>query len=59
MPHDVRDQIVDFVRRWSEKTGINAGRFLGWLSLRASKFCSWRERYGRVNEHNGWIPRDF
>jgi putative transposase len=19
----------------------------------------WRERYGRVNEHNGWIPRDF
>jgi transposase InsO family protein len=19
----------------------------------------WRQRYGRVNEHNGWIPRDF
>ena len=19
----------------------------------------WRERYGRVNEHNGWVPRDF
>ena len=18
----------------------------------------WRERYGRVNEHNGWVPRD-
>ena len=27
--------------------------------MRASKFYSWRERYGRVNEHNGWIPRDF
>ena len=26
--HDVRDQIVDFVRRWSEKTGIGAGRFI-------------------------------
>jgi len=59
VPHDVRDQIVDFVRRWSEKTEIGAGRFIGWLSIRASKFYSWRERYGRVNEHNGWVPRDF
>jgi putative transposase len=25
----------------------------------ASKFYDWRQRYGRVNEHNGWIPRDF
>ncbi len=21
-------------------------------------FYSWRQRYGKVNEHNGWIPRD-
>lgn len=21
-------------------------------------FYSWRKRYGKVNEHNGWIPRD-
>jgi transposase InsO family protein len=55
----VRDQIVDFVRCWSEKTEIGAGRFIGWLGVTASKFYSWRERYGRVNEHNGWIPRDF
>ncbi|MCC7176055.1 MAG: IS3 family transposase [Bryobacterales bacterium] len=59
MAHDTRDQIVDFVRRWSEKTGIGAGRFIQWLAVRASKFYSWRQRYGRVNEHNGWIPRDF
>lgn len=59
MPHDVRDQIVDFVRCWSEKTEIGAGRFIEWLGVTASKFYSWRERYGRVNEHNGWIPRDF
>ena len=25
----------------------------------SSKFYDWRERYGRVNEHNGWVPRDF
>jgi hypothetical protein len=50
---------VDFVRCWSEKTEIRAGRFIHWLGVRASKFYDWRERYGRVNEHNGWIPRDF
>ena len=38
VPHDTRDQIVDFVRRWSEKTEIGAGRFIGWLDITASKF---------------------
>jgi transposase InsO family protein len=51
--------VVDFVRRWSEKIEIGAGRFIEWLGVRASKFYSWRGRYGRVNEHNGWVPRDF
>ncbi len=27
--------------------------------MTASKFYDWRERYGCVNEHNGWVPRDF
>jgi hypothetical protein len=31
----------------------------GWAWHRASKFYDWRERYGKVNEHNGWVPRDF
>lgn len=59
MPHDVRDQIIDFVRRWSEATEIGAGRFIEWLGVAPSKFYDWRSRYGRVNEHNGWIPRDW
>ena len=59
MPHDVRDQVVDFVRRWSEKTEINVGQFPPWLGVSASKLYNWQQRYGRVNEHNGWIPRDF
>ena len=46
MPHDVRDLVVDFVRHWSEKTEIGAGRFIHWLGVRASKFYDWRERYG-------------
>ena len=50
---------MDFVRRWSEKTEIGAGRFIAWLGITTSKFYDWRERYGKVNEHNGWVPRDF
>ena len=55
----MRDQIVDVVRRWSAKTAIDAGRFIAWLGIAPSKFYSWRRRYGSVNEHNGWVPRDF
>ena len=59
MPHDTRDQVIDFVRRWSERTEIAARTFILWLGLASSKFYDWRARYGQVNEHNGWIPRDF
>jgi len=52
VPHDVRDQVVDFVRRWSEKAEVSVERFI-------SRGWAWRQRYGRVNEHNGWVPRDF
>jgi len=58
VPHDLRDQVVDFVRRWSEKTEIPAARLVGWAGLARSKFFDWKSRYGKVNEHNGWIPRD-
>ena len=50
---------MDFVRRWSEKAEIGVGRFIPWLGVTASKFYNWRQRYGCVNEHNGWVPRDF
>ena len=50
---------MDFVRRWSDRTEIGAGHFIVWLDITASKFYDWRERYGKVNEHNGWVPRDF
>ena len=56
---EVRDAVVDFVNGWSEKTGIPAVRFIRRLGMRQSKFYDWRERYGRLNEHNGRIPRDF
>ncbi len=30
-----------------------------WLGMATSKFYNGQERYGKVNEHNGWVPRDF
>lgn len=51
--------MVDFVRTWSEKTGLLIDRLLGWLELSAGKYYDWRQRYGKINQHNGWVPRDF
>lgn len=47
------------MRRWSDSTEIAARTLVLWLGLASSKFYGWRQRYGKVNEHNGWIPRDF
>lgn len=49
---------MDFVKRWSDKTGLVVRCFLLWLGLAASKWHSWKDRYGKANEHNAWIPRD-
>jgi hypothetical protein len=55
----VRDEIVDYVHRWTERAELPTRRLLGWLGLGTSKFHTWKDRYGQVNEHNGKIPRDF
>ncbi len=59
VPPETRDSLVDFVRRWSSKTEISARCFTRWLGISSSKFYDWACRYGKVNEHNGWVPRDF
>jgi len=58
LPPDIRDSVMDFVNRWLLGTEIPVRRFISWLGMPASKYYQWRSRYGRVNEHNGWIPRD-
>ena len=34
---------MNFVRRWSERTEISAGRLIVWLDITPSKFYDWRE----------------
>ena len=50
--------MVDKIHHWSSKAEIPKRQLLEWVSLSSSKFYDWCQRYGKVNEHNGLIPRD-
>ncbi len=56
---DVRDEVIDYVRYWSDKTEIKAATMVKWIGIARSKYYHWQDRYGKINEHNAWIPRDF
>ena len=58
MAHDTRDEIVDYVRRWSDRTELSAKRLVQWIGLGMSKYYDWKQRYGQVNEHHQLVPRD-
>jgi putative transposase len=32
--------------------------FLPWIGIGTSKYHAWIGRFGKVNEHNAWVPRD-
>lgn len=51
--------MVDYVNRWAERAELPAKQLLDWLGLREGKFYDWKNRYGKANEHNGQIPRDW
>ena len=46
------------MRYWKDRTKVNAGTITGWIGISSGKFHDWKLRYGKVNEHNSWIPRD-
>ena len=50
--------MVDYVRHWTDRAELPARRLIGWLGIGQSKFYDWRQRYGKVNEHNALVPRD-
>jgi len=47
------------MNRWTKRTELPARRLLAWMSLAASKFHDWKHRYGKANEHNACVPRDW
>jgi putative transposase len=51
--------VVDYVRRWTGRTELPAKTLVGWVGIGASKFHHWKGRYGKLNEHNAWVPRDW
>jgi putative transposase len=50
---------VDYVKYWTERAELPAWQLVLWLGITLSKFHTWKRRYGKVNAHNGQIPRDF
>jgi transposase InsO family protein len=49
---------VDFVNRWSRPTGLAVCCLRRWSGRGRRKWHDWKKRYGKVNEHNAWIPRE-
>ena len=55
--------MVEYVRYWTDRAETPTKTILAWLAPvnvcgATSKFHTWKDRYGKVNEHNGKIPRD-
>jgi hypothetical protein len=42
--HDTRDEIVDFMNQWSDKTELPLCRLVRAAGLGLSKFYNWKER---------------
>ena len=55
----MRDEVVDFVRDLAERTELAHKQLVAWLGVARSKYYEWRRRYGKANEHNGLVRRDF
>jgi len=47
------------MKYWLLKTELPLKLLILWLGISPSKYYSWQNRYGKLNEHNGWVPRDF
>jgi len=37
---------------------MKADQMVRWIGIHRPKFYQWQKRYGKVNEHNSWVPRD-
>jgi len=51
--------VIDFTKHWAKKSSIAVAHFVAWLGITPSKYYDWQSRYGKANEHNALVPRDF
>lgn len=55
---DLRDHIVDTVTEIQKETELSIGWLLAKASIGKGRYYDWKRRYGKLNEHNGQVPRD-
>lgn len=55
----MRDDVIDFLRYWSDRSGISKMKLVDALGISRSKYYRWQEHYGMENQHNSWVPRDY
>jgi len=46
------------VRTFSTQTELPVTKLVEWIGIARGKYFDWRDRYGRANEHNAFVPRD-
>jgi transposase InsO family protein len=56
---DIRDNVVNYVRTMSQKSGIAVATLVGWAGITVSKYYTWVHRFGVVNRHNGKLVREY
>lgn len=56
-PH-IRDEIVAFVGHYVARTGLAAGRLLGWIGIGRDRYADWQRRTGQANDHTTHVPRE-
>ena len=56
---DIRDSVVAYIEGMKKRSGFPLKYFLDHLQIGKSKYYSWLLRCGRVNNHNGLMPRYF
>jgi hypothetical protein len=54
---DVRDEIINFVRFVVSMSALSTRKLLHFIGIHPSRFYDGIKRQGRVNRHNGKIPR--
>lgn len=48
-----KNELVDYVWKWHEKTEIAQGQILRWMEVWSGTFCDWCRNYGKAFKHNG------